>query len=598
MSYFSFPIKTKNGTRLSLVIKYLKIYRREVVFLSALSLVSAFFHAITPYFAGNIIDGLLNQSREYWGFILPLAPAFFFLICWGVAQIFSNILDSFIAFRNDYFDEQIFADYVVNGTGHIMELPIQFHKTKRIGDIENRIQWAGMGLSSIITQVTIHLLPEFLSIFIAFAIALIIKPLLAGLLTLSVILYLAVIVYIGPRYTKVFRKMRRAYNRAFGDAYDALSNAHSVKQAGAEEFEKRKMYRGFHLGGLKYWKIDVAFQQIMGSTQRGLIMLTQASVYLIAIYFISNGKMTIGQLVMFNGYVALFLGPFTVLSRNWHIVQNGLTNLERAEKILAEKTEDYNNENSIILPDITGKVEFRNVVFKYGKKQNTVLKDISFSAKAGEVIALVGESGVGKSTMMDLLSRFFDPTDGKIFIDDHDIQNLNLRFLRSKIAVVPQEILLFNDTVRNNILYGSFGASDKKIEGAARAAHADQFIEEFPKKYKQIVGERGVKLSTGQKERIAIARAVLRDPRILILDEPTSALDARSEQFVEEALRKLMNGRTTFIIAHRLSTVRHADKILVLEKGMIVEQGAHDELVKIENGVYRKLYELQVGLRE
>ena len=198
--------------------------------------------------------------------------------------------------------------------------------------------------------------------------------------------------------------------------------------------------------------------------------------------------------------------------------------------------------------------------------------------------------------MMDLLSRFFDPTEGKIFIDDHDIQSFNLRFLRSKISVVPQEILLFNDTVRNNIRYGSFGASDRRIEEAARAAHADQFIDEFPKKYKQIVGERGVKLSTGQKQRIAIARAVLRDPRILILDEPTSALDARSEQLVEEALRKLMEGRTTFIIAHRLSTVRHADTILVLEKGQIAESGTHEELIQIENGIYQKLYNLQIGL--
>ncbi|HEY4477448.1 MAG TPA: ABC transporter ATP-binding protein [Candidatus Paceibacterota bacterium] len=598
MSYFLFSTKTKNGTRLSLVIKYLKIYRREVVFLSALSLISAFFHAITPYFAGNIIDGLLNQSREYWGFILPLAPAFFFFGLWITTQIIVNALDWYLSVKNRYLDVRIHADYVVAGVSHLLELPLSYHKEKKMGDIQNRIDRAANNLSSLISDITITLLPQFLSIFISLVVTLLIKPLLAVLLIISTVAYLLIIIKAGPLYSAYLRKMHRAYNRAYGDAYDSVMNAQSVKQANAERYEKKRLYRNFHLKAMKYWSQMNYIWQTMNSAQRVLVMLTQGLVYMLSIYFISRGEMTIGQLVMFNGYVALFLGPFAILSNNWHIVQNGLAGLERAERVLQEKTEDYNNENSIIRPDITGKIEFRNIVFTYGKKQKTVMKDISFIANPGEVVALVGESGVGKSTMMDLLSRFFDPTEGKILIDDHDIQSLNLRFLRSKIAVVPQEILLFNDTVRNNIRYGSFDASDKKVEEAARAAHADQFIDEFPKKYKQIVGERGVKLSTGQKQRIAIARAVLRDPRILILDEPTSALDARSEQFVEEALRKLMNGRTTFIIAHRLSTVRHADKILVLEKGMIVEQGAHDELVKIENGVYRKLYELQVGLRE
>jgi ABC-type multidrug transport system fused ATPase/permease subunit len=180
-------------------------------------------------------------------------------------------------------------------------------------------------------------------------------------------------------------------------------------------------------------------------------------------------------------------------------------------------------------------------------------------------------------------------------IDGHNIKNLNLKFLRSKIAVVPQEIILFNDTIKNNIKYGSFSAKEEKVFEAAKLAHCVEFIEKFPQKYEQLVGERGIKLSAGQRQRVAIARAILRDPRILILDEPTSALDAKSEKYITESLEKLMEGRTTLIIAHRLSTVKKADKILVLDKGKIVEEGKHEELMKIKDGIYRKLYELQIG---
>ena len=224
------------------------------------------------------------------------------------------------------------------------------------------------------------------------------------------------------------------------------------------------------------------------------------------------------------------------------------------------------------------------------------MNGISFKTEPGEKIALVGESGVGKSTLIDLISGYWRPQSGNIFIDGHNLKNLDLKFLRSNVAIVPQDIILFNDTVKNNIKYGSFGASEEAVVEAAGFAHADEFISNFSKKYEQLVGERGVKLSMGQKQRIALARAFLRNPRILILDEPTSALDSKSEKYIQESLKELMENRTTFIIAHRLSTVRKADKIIVLEKGMIAESGSHEELMEIPGGIYRNLYELQVGL--
>ena len=550
---------------------------------------------MTPYLAGNIIDGLIDPSRRYYVYLLPLAPAFFFFSLWVITQFIVQAIDWYLNLKNRYLEERIFANYLVGAMSHVIELPISFHKEKKIGDVQNRFYSAADSLSVILTNVAITLLPQFLSIIIALFVTFFINSRLSLLLAISMLFYFFILIMTGPKYTKLIRRMRRAFNRAFGDAYDTMVNTQSVKQAGAERYEKKVLYRNFHLRALKYWEEMQFVWQIMNYSQRVLVALTQSAIYLLSIYFITQGTMTIGQLVMFNGYVALFLGPFVILANNWHLVQNGLVNLERAEKILSEETEDYEGEDTLILSDIKGKIEFRNVSFAY-EKGRSVLKNISFSVKPGEVVAFVGESGVGKTTIIDLISRYIEPTKGNVFIDGHTVSRINLRFLRSKIAVVPQEILLFNDTILNNIRYGSFNSGDKKVEEASKKAHADIFISRFPKKYKQIVGERGIKLSTGQKQRVAIARAILRDPRILILDEPTSALDAKSEKMVEEAFRELMKGRTTFIIAHRFSTVRHADKILVLEGGRIAESGTHEELMKIKNGVYQHLYRLQVGL--
>ncbi|MBI3638338.1 ABC transporter ATP-binding protein [Candidatus Wolfebacteria bacterium] len=346
------------------------------------------------------------------------------------------------------------------------------------------------------------------------------------------------------------------------------------------------------------WKKISFVWQGLDFYQKTIVTLTQLIVFIVSILLIHRGVMTLGQLVMFNGYAAMLFGPFVSLGRNWRYVQAGVVSVQEAEKILSFPKENYSPQNAVILSDIKGEIIFENVVFSYqgkrgNKKQVNVLDGLSFRVNPGEIVALVGESGVGKSTLVDLISGYYFPTSGKVLIDGRDVKKLDLNFLRSRIGVMPQEVVLFNDTIKKNIAYGKFSASERKIKEAAKKSDAEEFIESFPKKYDQIVGERGVKLSVGQKQRVALARVILRDPKIIILDEPTSALDAKAEKFIEKSLKEVMKSRTTFIIAHRLRTVRRADKILVLKDGKIAEEGRHEELIKIPNGVYRELYEFQ-----
>lgn len=576
---------------------YFGKYRRDFVFLTILSLVSAITNAAVPFLAGRLVDSIVGPENTFFWGIMAVPTVFIVLVLWFVVKIIADLTDKQIVFYSDRLDSLIEADYITRGIGKILDLPLSFHKEHKTGFVFDRIDRASRWLSQIISRILIELAPQFLSILVALGITFAINPALTIILILAVLFYILILFRITPRLAPLQRKTWDAYNRAYGNAYDTLVNIQTVKQAAGEEFEKRKHYRGFVGLATGLWVKLMGYWQNLSFYQRLLVTFVQFVIFALSIFFIRSGSMTIGELVMFNGYAAMLFGPFVVLGRNWQTLQSGLTGIEKAEQMLRVQPEAYEPKNGVILQDIKGRVELNKVSFRYQKTGRMVLDDVSFKVDPGMTVALVGESGVGKTTLIDLISFYYRPTRGTIFIDGHDIKKLNLKILRSQIGVVPQEIVLFNDTIKNNIKYGRFTAKEEEIFKAARFAYADEFIESFPRKYNQLVGERGVKLSTGQKQRIAIARTILRNPRILILDEPTSALDAKSERFIQEALSQLMKNRTTFIIAHRLSTVRAADIILVLEKGCIVEQGTHEKLLKIKDGVYRRLYELQVGLK-
>jgi subfamily B ATP-binding cassette protein MsbA len=266
---------------------------------------------------------------------------------------------------------------------------------------------------------------------------------------------------------------------------------------------------------------------------------------------------------------------------------------ERIFEILDTKPSIKNKTGATEITKFQDKIEFNNVVFSYEDSEEPVLKDISFTANRGEIIALVGPSGGGKSTLVDLIPRFHDPDSGKLCIDGMDVKDVKIEDLRSLMGIVTQETYLFNETIRNNIAYGKEDFPMDKIIEAAKTANAHNFILELPKQYDSIIGERGTKLSGGQRQRISIARALVKNPEIMIFDEATSALDNESEVLVQEAIERMMKNRTTFVIAHRLSTIRHATKIIVIDYGRIIQQGKHNELLTDEKGLYRKLYEMQ-----
>jgi len=595
--YSYFMLKKANITKgFKIIFRYLAKYKKDLIALTVLGVVSALANGIVPYIAGRLFDAILKPSQIFPGTKIEMPLFLFFLIIWGLVRLIGDIVDWRNNLKSEKLSNIIHADYISNAFGVFLELPLSFHKNHKMGSIADKINRAANWISDIVGNIIIDLAPQFLSLIVALVITFSVKPVLASFLLIGVIIYVAILFKIISPVAELQRRGMQAYNIAYGNAYDAVFNIHAIKQATAERHEQLNVFRNFRLKAVKIWNKITTIWQSINFYQRFVIMLTQIAVFALSIFYIHKGVMTIGELVMFNGYAAMLFGPFVRLGHNWQNIQNGLVALERAEKVLNQPREIYSPAKAPILSDIKGRVVFENVVFKYHRKHGDILGGISFRAEPGEVVALVGESGVGKTTLIDLISGYYFPQKGRVLVDGHNTKNLDLKFLRSKIAVVPQEVVLFNDTIKKNIAYGRFSATEKQIKEAAEKSYASEFIESFPRKYNQMVGERGIKLSVGQKQRIAIARAILRDPRILILDEPTSALDAKSERFIQESLEELMKGKTTFIIAHRLSTVRKADKILVIQDGKIAEQGKHEELIQIPNGVYRQFYELQIGL--
>ncbi len=382
------------------------------------------------------------------------------------------------------------------------------------------------------------------------------------------------------------KKMATIYNLL----HETITGNKIVKAFTMEKFEIKKFFRAtlsYFKTSLKLAKVgsfSSPFMEFMGGVLGAFILVVGTT-------RITRGYMTPGDFSSFIFAIFMMYTPIKRLSRANNTIQQGVACYERIQEIQQSVPQIEEHPDASSLPEIKGHVRFENVSFSYNDRM-PVLQDVNFEVKPNERVALVGLSGAGKTTVVNLLSRFYEATSGKITIDGMDIREVSLSSLRSKIGLVTQELILFNDTVRNNIAYGMEEMPLDRIKQAAQLAEAHDFVMKLPQEYDSNIGEGGTLLSSGQRQRLAIARALLKDPPILILDEATSALDSESERLIQIALANVMKNRTTFIIAHRLSTVRSADRIFVVDKGRIAEQGTHEELCK-KDGIYKKLYDLQ-----
>lgn len=576
--------------------RHARVYRGRLILLAFLGLISAAANGAVPYVTGHFFDALINLSQgksdggtfPFWAIMLSI---------WAGIQIVANSIDWIMDRSRRKIDSYVHLNIQAEGFVHLFKLPLSYHANEHINAILSKISMAGWRISSIM-QSAIAIAPQLLSVAIGIVLAATISLSMAGVLATGVCIYIILLVIMLRPIAVIDHKAHESWNMAWDDAASAAQQIASIKQAAAEEYEIGKARTGLTEKTAGLWYSLEKIWSNVGFFQRSIVFLTQLTVFVASANLVANGSMTVGDLIALNGYALMFFGPFVALGQSWQTLQNGITAAGQLERVFVEKEEDYHPANAVIPTEHSGRVVFDHVSFNYGDEKLEVLTDVSFTANPGEVIAFVGESGGGKSTAVSLISGYYFPSTGAVSVDGIDTRHFDLIDLRKRIAVVPQEVALFNDTIRNNIRYGSFDATEEQIAHAAREAHIDEYIVSLPEGYETLVGERGIKLSVGQKQRIAIARAVLRDPEILILDEPTSALDSETERFVTSALEKLMRGRTTFIIAHRLSTVRKAGKILVLKDSRIVESGNHNELMSIENGVYRHLYELHIGLND
>lgn len=504
-----------------------------------------------------------------------------------------------------YFRVYLFVNYTENTLAslrqavysHLIKLPMSYFVQQRVGDLNSRMSADISQIQDTLTTTIAEFLRQFMLIVGGIILLLFISPKLT-LLMLAIVPVVAVAAVVFGRFirktSKQVQESVATSNTVIEETLQGIVNVKAFAneffenvryQKSTEEIVKIAIKGGKYRGGFASFIIFCLFGAIV-------------SVIWYGVYLASQKQLQIGDLISFILYSAFVGASFGGIAEMYAQIQKAIGSVERVFEILDEEPEVLEiNAIQTNLKRVEGNVSFVDVAFTYpSRKEIQVLKNITLTAKKGETIAIVGPSGSGKSTLISLLLRFYDPEKGQLLIDGVDAKKYSLTELRNNMAIVPQDVLLFGGTIKENIAYGKPNATIAEIAEAARKANALDFIDSFPEKFETIVGERGIKLSGGQRQRIAIARAVLKDPSILILDEATSSLDSESERVVQEALDKLMVGRTSFVIAHRLSTIRKADKIIVIDKGHVRESGTHEELMQLENGMYRSLSRLQTEL--
>ncbi len=474
---------------------------------------------------------------------------------------------------------------------HLHALSLRFHLDRQTGGMTRDIERGTRGISTLLSYLLFSIIPVILEFALVAAVLLTKFDWRFAAVTFgAVAVYITFTIAVTEWRIDIRRRANELDSKANTRAIDSLLNYETVKYFGNEEFEARRYDRNLR----KYEDAAVRFESSLGLLNIGQSLVIAAAVTVLmflAADGVTTGALTLGDLVLVNALLIQLYIPLNFLGMVYREIKQSLLDMDKMFRLLGENREVADKPGASELPPGPATVEFRNVSFYY-ERERQILFEVSFTIPAGHRVAVVGHSGSGKSTLARLLFRFYDVSEGKILINGAEIKDVKQSSVRAAIGIVPQDTVLFNDTILYNIHYGRTTAGDAEVIEAARAAHIHDFIETLPARYETKVGERGLKLSGGEKQRVAIARALLKDPRILIFDEATSALDSKSEKAIQAELERISVGRTTLVIAHRLSTVMDADMILVLNHGRIVERGSHRELLAA-GGEYSRMWALQ-----
>ena len=569
------------------ILSYIKPYMHRLLFAMVCTIMAAAGNLYIPWIIKDMIDEVLaDKNGTMLNWIAASIIAIF--IVRGLFWYGQNYLMSYVG-------QSVIIDIRAAVFKKLQRLSVSFYDKNKTGTIMSYVTNDVNALQSAMVENTIEMITEGF-ILIGSVVAMIY---LDWRLTLFTVCTFPVVLWFMEFFGKKIRKTGGRIQECTADItsvlQESVASARVIKSFVREDYEVDR----FDVENKANFRANMKNAQLMATLTPVVELVAAIGVTMIIWYGgnnVINGTITAGSLVAFLTYAVNISNPIKRLTRVIGNIQKALAAAQRVFMIIDMPEEIAESRDAKQLPEVSGKVEFQNVSFAYNDKGN-VITDLSFSVKPGEVIAIVGPSGAGKSTIANLLPRFYDVNKGDIKIDGHSVREVTLDSLREQVGIVPQETMLFNGSVYNNILYGRLDATKEEIEAAAKAANAHDFIMQLTDGYETKLGDRGVNLSGGQRQRIAIARAILKNPRILILDEATSALDTESERVVQEALDRLMVGRTSFVIAHRLSTVKNADKILVLEKGNLVESGPHDELLALD-GLYAHLYKIQYRNKE